>query len=179
MMNKLKNGSDRPKRLYGNRLNGIYALSGIVHVIRDESELSFFREGEILVADAIDPSWVQQLSLAKGLIQVADNDISTITSQYNIPAMIDVSDAMASLRSGDIVTIHGDGDIELLTEHRAPDSPMRVSVPDAVDARHHNSIITAPNVVAFSSALPEKEQPDNNSSCDTKDIDGGLVKRGE
>ncbi len=179
-MNKLRNTPDRPDRLYGKRLNGVFAVSGIVHVIRDESELPFVREGEILVAEAMDPAWVQQLSLAKGIIQVSSgsaNALDVITGQYDIPAISDVSDAMASLRSGDIVTMHGDGDIELLSENRAPDSPMRVSVPDAVEARRHNGIITATNVVAFSSALPDKDESDSNDSPDTRDTDSVRVKR--
>ncbi len=151
-MNKLKNESSRPDYLYGTRLNGVFAISGLVHVIRDESELPYFREGEILVANCIDSSWVKQLSLAKALIEDAtavQSHVKTIANHFNIPAVAGVEDAVASLRSGDIITIYSDGQIELRTELRAPDSPMRVSVPDAVEARNHNGIITVPNVVSF------------------------------
>ena len=154
-MNKLQ-GDSRPDRLYGTRTEGVYSISGIVHVIRNEAELPYVREGEIIVAKKIDPAWNDQLVLAKAVIEDAaatDSEAADIASRYDIPAVIAVSGAM-ELRSGDIVTLYGDGEIERVYEKRAPDSPMRVSVPAAVKARKENGDITAPNVIPFASAKP-------------------------
>ena len=53
-MIKLKNLPERMDILYGHRIDGVFSVTGTVHVIRDEAELPFFREGEILVAQTID-----------------------------------------------------------------------------------------------------------------------------
>ena len=83
---------DQPETLFGTRVNGVFTVTGIVHMIRDESELPFFREGEILVAEKIDPSWAEQLSLAKALIEASRDDaddtkdVCAIAEQYDLPA---------------------------------------------------------------------------------------------
>jgi len=161
-MNKLKD--TRPDRLYGTRTDGVYSVSGIVHVIRNEAELPYVREGEIIVAEKINPEWKDQLALAKAIIEdvsASDSEAASIAGRYEIPATIAVTGAM-ELRSGDIVTMYGDGEIERVYEKRAPDSPMRVSVPAAVEARKVNGFITATNVVPFSSARKVAEK-DNNA----------------
>ena len=158
-MIKLKNLPDRPGILYGHRIDGVFSVTGTVHVIRDQAELPFFREGEILVAQAVDQSWVEQLRLAKGLIEDASAGqslVETIASQYDLPSVIEVTGALESLRSGDIVTLHADGKVERMMERREPDSPMRVSVPAAVAARNHNGGITSADVVT-DPANPEDE----------------------
>ncbi len=166
-MNKIKD-TNRVVKLYGTRAEGVHAVSGIVHVIRNEAELPYVREGEILVAERICDSWRDQLVLAKAIIEDAsavDSIAQQLAAEYDVPAVVGVSGAM-ELRSGDIVTLYGDGEIERVYEKRAPDSPMRVSVPAAVAARKGHGIITAPNVVPFSSA---------KSNASTKaggDVDG-------
>ncbi len=157
-MNQMPQSSDREEVLYGTRINGVYTIGGIIHVIRTPEELPYFREGEILVAETIDPAWAEQFSLAKAIIedsQAVNSSVESIASQYELlPAIVNVEGAM-SLRSGDIVTITSNGAIERLCEKRAPDSPMRVSVPAAVAARHHNGIITTPGVVPFTQKTSE------------------------
>jgi len=165
----------RPEKLYGDRVNGSVAISGIVHVIRSESELGYVREGAILVASFIDPEWSEQLSLAKALIEDAiaeTSSVEDITSYYDLPAIINVKDAMACLRSGDIVTIHASGEIHRISEQRAPDSPMRVSVPAAVASRSAGGIITAPNVVGFSSAKMNAGENTAGENIDSDPRDG-------
>jgi len=137
--------------LFGKRLGGVFEISGIVHVIRQESELAYFREGEILVAQRIDPNWSEQLKIAKAVIEDAsadDSQAGSIIERFNLPGIIGVEGAVETLRLGNIVTLRGDGEIEMLSEKRASDSPMRVSVPDAVEARDIEDT-SAPNVVLF------------------------------
>jgi len=181
-MNNLKANPERSDTIYGTRFNGIYSITGIVHVIRNIEELEYFREGEILVAERIDPSWVDQLTLAKALIEDATTSESAavdIAAQYDIPATINVPDALLNLRSGDIVTMYSDGEIERVNEKRAPDSPMRVSVPAAVKARDFDGNITATNVVAFANAKTdcseksEDENPDNESDQNDHNLNCG------
>ena len=169
-MNNAKTNPDRPLTLYGTRFNGVFSVSGVVHVIRSESELPYFREGEILVAEKIDPSWTAQLSQAKAIIEDAattDSIAPDLADRYDIAATVNVPDAMLNLRSGDIVTIYSSGEIERIAEQRAPDSPMRVSVPAAVEARSVNGIITAPNVVAFRKKAPDQEDSHDDTNSDS------------
>ncbi len=146
--------------LSGQYISGPGAVSGVVHVIRDASEVQRFREGEILVAPETVPEWSVLFKLAKGIITErgdAPSHAATVALEYEIPAIIGVENAMQQLRSGDIITMHTDGTIERRTDRREPDSPMRVSVPAAVAARGETcSIITDPKVVA----LPEKPADD-------------------
>jgi len=170
-MNNLQSES-RPDRLYGTRTDGVYSVSGIVHVIRDEAELSYVREGEIIVAQRIDPAWSDQLELAKAIIEdsgAPDSQAENIASHYEIPAVVAVDGAM-ELRSGDIVTLYGDGEIERIYEKRAPDSPLRVSVPAAVNARKLTGDFNAPNVVVLASAK-SKSAGSNDSEVDSDDQD--------
>jgi|GEM_PF-5368209 len=161
-MNKVDD-SGRVERLYGTRSDSVYTISGIVHVIRNAAELPYVREGEIIVAVRISSEWREQLALAKAIIEDAgatESVAAQMAVQYDIPAVFNVTGAM-DLRSGDIVTIHGDGEIERIYDKRAPDSPMRVSVPAAVAARNGHGIITAENVVPFSNS---KRRPESGSS---------------
>lgn len=179
-MNNLDVNEDRVETLYGTRFNGVFTISGIVHVIRSVSELPYFREGEILVAEKIDPAWTDQLALAKAIIEEAGDHNSVaaeLASQYDIAATVNVPGAMLNLRSGDIVTMYASGEVERINEQRAPDSPMRVSVPAAVAARSASGIITAPNVVAFSSHdknASSEELADDSESPDDHDDPAGC-----
>ena len=151
MANSTDTRPEGKRNLAGNRIAGQGAISGVVHVIRDESEVQRFREGEILVARMTDPSWSAIFPLAKALITEVGGEKShaaIVAGEFDIPAIVGVDDAMEQLRSGDIVTLQLDGTIERMEERREPDSPMRVSVPAAVAARQlSESIITDPAVV--------------------------------
>ncbi len=179
---------DRKDVLSGTRIAGQEVVSGVVHVIRDEGELDKFREGEILVARMTEPSWYPLFPLAKGIITEVGGWLShaaIIAREYDLPAVVGVEDATAQLRSGDIVQINTDGTIERLSERRAPDSPMRVSVPAAVAARGlAERIITDPGVVPMpATAKPEasqddSEQPDQPLQDSSDDVDNGSKKTG-
>lgn len=173
MSNNKQSAVDRPDSVSGTRVAGAEAVSGVVHVIRDESEVARFREGEILVARMTDPSWYPLFPLAKGIITEVGGWLShaaIVAREYDLPATVGVDNATQHLRSGDIVKMHTDGTIERLSNRRAPDSPMRVSVPAAVDARDQaNQIITDPQVTA----LPLKGATDDQSqmTADFNEVD--------
>lgn len=163
MSNNKQNAVDRPDSVFGTRVAGAESVSGVVHVIRDESEVDKFREGEILVARMTDPSWYPLFPLAKGIITEVGGWLShaaIVAREYDLPATVGVEDATQHLRSGDIVRMHTDGTIERLANRREPDSPMRVSVPAAVEGRElANQIITDPKV----SALPVRDSTKNQA----------------
>lgn len=159
----------RVERLSGTRTGSVFSVSGTVHMIRNEAELPYVREGEIVVADRISAKWHEQLRLAKAIIEDAsatDSVAAQLGQQFNIPSVTEVTDAM-QLRTGDVITIDGDGNIERVIEKRAPDSPMRVSVPAAVAARQSHGIVTAENVVPFSSVTPAHDS--DKEDCSRED----------
>lgn len=157
--------ADRPDTVSGISVSGDKAVSGVVHVIRDESELVRFREGEILVAAMTDPSWRDLYPLAKGIITEAGGWLShaaIVSREYDLPATVGVEDATVHLRSGDIVKMHIDGTIQRLSNRRAPDSPMRVSVPAAVEIRDQARKTTDPKVTALPKAPSLKDDSDKS-----------------
>jgi len=137
-MGKLDERHTRPSVVSGQRVAGGDAVSGVVHVIRDESEVDRFREGEILVASEIPESWSHLFSLAKAIItekRDLPDYVSEAVQELSLPVIAGVQNATSDLRSGDIVMMHIDGTIQRLQDRREPDSKMRVSVPAAVRAR--------------------------------------------
>ena len=160
----------RVERLSGMRTGGVFLVSGTVHMIRNEAELPYVREGEIVVAVRISAEWRDQLLLAKAVIEDAsatDSVAEQLARQYDIPSVTGVTDAM-QLRTGDVVTIDGDGNIERVFEKRAPDSPMRVSVPTAVEARNSHGIITAENIVPFRAVKASRDDDSEVNSTDSQ-----------
>jgi len=146
---------DRPSSVRGNRVAGEEAVSGIVHVIREDAELVRFREGEILVAADIPDEWNHLFALAKGIITQAEKmpaQVSAAAQAFSFPVTTGVQDVTSHLRSGDIVKMCIDGTIQRMVENRAPDSRMRVSVPAAVHARQFaspESLTGGASVTAF------------------------------
>ena len=152
------NPSDRPLSVQGNRIYGNSAVSGVVHVIRDDSELDKFREGEILVASSIPEDWSHLYCLARAVITGTDDvpaHLADAATAFDFAVTVGVSNVTDALRSWDIVVAHIDGSVQRLTERRAPDSQMRVSVPAAVDARQLADIAASdPSVLIFKPRLP-------------------------
>ena len=158
----------RPESVYGLKMIGEDAVSGIVHVIREEAELDKFREGEILVAREVPENWSYLFSLAKAIITGTDDlppHISDAATAYGLCVVTGVQRVTSDLRSGDIVMIHTDGKIERLQERREPDSRMRVSVPVAVHARQFAEQLVAaettdPSAPVVSLKMKERLEPD-------------------
>jgi len=51
--------SGRVERLSGMRTGGVFLVSGTVHMIRNEAELPYVREGEIVVAEPLSKTRVR------------------------------------------------------------------------------------------------------------------------
>ena len=159
---------NRPEIVFGARVVGEDAVSGIVHVIRDEPELDKFREGEILVATQIPANWSHLFSLAKAIITETDDlpaHVSDAASALVLPVITGVQGVTSDLRSADIVMMHIDGAVQRLQERREPDSQMRVSVPAAVYARQFaGRVVGSENTGAGASVvtlkIAQRNEPD-------------------
>ena len=168
----------------GHRVSGDVAVSGVVHVIRDEAELERFREGEILVATEIPESWSHLFALAKAIITGTDDlpdHVTNASREFDIPLTNGIADVTSDLRSGDLVMMHIDGSVERLQDRRAPDSEMRVSVPAAVRARELAGVMRdsgerQPSVIILPLARHAQQGELSEQSQDGTIIPGQRVK---
>lgn len=87
---------------------GSDAASGRVRVIRDVSEISTLKPGEILVADMTDPDWVPGLRIAAGVITNRGGrtcHAAIVSRELGVPCIVGTKDATEKLKTGDIYTI--------------------------------------------------------------------------
>ncbi len=105
----------RARQLVGQPASPGMAL-GRARVITDSSELLSFREGEILVCDAIDPNMTFVAPLAAGVVERRGGMLihgAIIAREYGIPCVTGVPDAAKWIRTGDTITV--DGHLGLVT----------------------------------------------------------------
>lgn len=143
--------ASRPDNLRGTYAAPCAACSGTAHVIRTVDELPRFREGEILVATSLGADWHRQILLARAIVleEAACAIPEPFQSELPIPVLLGVAGAIEAIRSGDIISLDEAGTIRWMRNRRAPDSPMRVSVPAAVEARGLAGHEAVANVLQF------------------------------
>jgi pyruvate,water dikinase len=102
----------------GDVLKGLCVSPGRVEaevvVMRDPSEFTSMKRGAILVAPATDPSWTPLFTLASGVIVEVGGVLShasTIAREYGLPALANVKDATAVLKTGDRVLLDASGGV--------------------------------------------------------------------
>jgi pyruvate,water dikinase len=89
---------------------------GRARVIADSGELLSFREGEILVCDAIDPTMTFVAPLAAGVVERRGGMLihgAIIAREYGIPCVTGVPDAASWIQSGETISV--DGHLGLVT----------------------------------------------------------------
>jgi len=87
---------------------GSDAASGRVRVIRDVSEMSSIKPGEILVADMTDPDWVPGLRIAAGVITNRGGrtcHAAIVSRELGVPCIVGTKDATEKLQTGDTYTV--------------------------------------------------------------------------
>jgi pyruvate,water dikinase len=99
----------------GSRLKGIPAsgdkYTGPVRIIRDETEFTKLRAGDILVCPTTSPVWSVLFPSIGALITDTGGVLShpaIIAREYQIPAVVATGNATNVLRDGQIVTVDGD-----------------------------------------------------------------------
>jgi pyruvate,water dikinase len=99
----------RARQLVGQPASPGMAL-GQARVITSESELLSFREGEILVCDAINPNMTFVAPLAAGVVERRGGMLihgAIIAREYGIPCVTGVPDAATWIHTGDTLTVDG------------------------------------------------------------------------
>lgn len=83
---------------------------GTARVIMDASDLFDFKNGDILVCDAVDPNMTFVVPLCKGIVERRGGMLihgAIIAREYGLPCVTGVPDAATAIRSGDRVTVDG------------------------------------------------------------------------
>ncbi len=114
--------------LAGKRVAGDGAVRGVARVIHSIDEIGDFEEGEILVARMTDPQWYPLFPKARGIITEVGGWLShaaIVAREYNLPAVVGVTDACARLNTGDVVELHRDGTLTHYSDQRSTDSKLR------------------------------------------------------
>jgi len=89
---------------------------GPARVIRDPSELLSFREGDILVCDALDPTMTFVTPLAAAVVERRGGMLihgAIIAREYGIPCVTGIPESTRWIRMGDTITV--DGHVGLVT----------------------------------------------------------------
>ena len=89
---------------------------GKARVIFESGELLAFREGEVLVCDAIDPNMTFVAPLAVGVVERRGGMLihgAIIAREYGIPCVTGVPDAASWIQTGDTISV--DGHLGLVT----------------------------------------------------------------
>ncbi len=84
--------------------------TGVVRVIRNESEFRTLRSGEVLVCPITSPSWSVLFTQAGALVTDGGGILAhaaIIAREYGIPAVLATGDATTRLHSGQTVTVDG------------------------------------------------------------------------
>ncbi|MFK8081280.1 MAG: PEP/pyruvate-binding domain-containing protein [Granulosicoccus sp.] len=114
--------------LAGKRVAGDNEVTGTVRVITDVDQINTFKRGEILVARMTDPTWYPLFGQARGIVTEVGGWLShaaIVAREYDLPAIVGVSGVCQTLKTGDVIRMSLSGSIELVSDQRKPESPLR------------------------------------------------------
>ncbi len=99
----------QPRQLVGQPA-GPGIARGKARVIADPSDLRFFKAGEVLVCDAVDPSITFIVPLASAIVERRGGMLihgAIIAREYGLACVTGIPDATSLIHTGDIVTVDG------------------------------------------------------------------------
>ncbi|MFO1076264.1 MAG: PEP/pyruvate-binding domain-containing protein [Planctomycetota bacterium] len=108
-----------PHGLRGTCVAGDHDVVGKVRVLHSPTDLASLGRGDILVVRNTDPCWLPAFRIAGGLVSEVGGWLSHAAIQareHNLPAIVGLADATASLRDGQRVRLRRDGRVEFLEE---------------------------------------------------------------
>ncbi len=104
----------RSKALATGRAIGHKIGAGTVRVVKDASQMSVVKEGDVLVTDMTDPNWEPVMKRAAAIVTNRGGrtcHAAIIARELGIPAVVGCGNATATLRDGQAVTVScADGD---------------------------------------------------------------------
>ncbi|MCL5775115.1 MAG: phosphoenolpyruvate synthase, partial [Patescibacteria group bacterium] len=82
--------------------------AGRAHFIKDASQLSEFKQGEVLVTEITDPDWEPIMKMASAIVTNAGGRTShaaIVSRELGIPAVVGCGDATKVIKSGQNITV--------------------------------------------------------------------------
>ncbi len=117
----LKGGSDGEEELW--EFKGSPGSSGLVEgrarVLRNVSELSDLKEGEILVATTTSPSWAPAFVKIGGAVTDVGGPMchaAIVCREYGLPTVVGTGKATHLIKTGDLIRIDGDSGVVTILE---------------------------------------------------------------
>jgi pyruvate,water dikinase len=117
----LKGGSDGEEEL--REFKGSPGSSGVVEgrarVLRNVSELSDLKEGEILVATTTSPSWAPAFVKIAGAVTDVGGPMchaAIVCREYGLPTVVGTGKATHLIKTGDLIRIDGDSGLVTILE---------------------------------------------------------------
>jgi pyruvate,water dikinase len=105
----------------GNTIKGIGAspgrVTGPASVIHGPEEFARMKAGDILVAKITTPAWTPLFALASGIVTDVGGPLShssIVAREYGVPAVLGTGVATTRIRSGQQITVDGDGGVVTL-----------------------------------------------------------------
>ncbi|UCE51895.1 MAG: hypothetical protein JSV31_21935 [Desulfobacterales bacterium] len=99
----------KPRQLIG-QPGGPGIARGSARVIRQHADLADFKNGEVLVCDAVDPNMTFVVPLASAVVERRGGMLihgAIIAREYGLPCVTGIPDATAVIETGDIITVDG------------------------------------------------------------------------
>lgn len=84
--------------------------TGIARIVHNEQDAAQLQEGEIMVANCTDIGWSPYYSIIAGLVTEIGSALShgvVVAREYALPTVVNASNAMTLIHTGDIITIDG------------------------------------------------------------------------
>jgi len=107
--------------LNGKRVSGEAVVTSTARVITDIADVDSFQAGEILIARMTDPTWYPLFARARGIVTEVGGWLShaaIVAREYDLPAIVGVNNVCNVIKTGDVLTLHLDGSIEIMAEHQ-------------------------------------------------------------
>jgi phosphohistidine swiveling domain-containing protein len=108
----------RTDQAAGDTIKGIGAspgrVTGVARVLHGPGEFNLMRQGDILVAKITTPAWTPLFALAVGIVTDVGGPLShssIVAREYQIPAVLGTGVATERIRSGQRITVDGDGGV--------------------------------------------------------------------
>ncbi len=99
----------KPRQLIG-QPGGPGIASGRARVIRQHTDLSDFKHGDVLICDAVDPNMTFVVPLASAVVERRGGMLihgAIIAREYGLPCVTGIPDATALIETGDKITVDG------------------------------------------------------------------------
>ncbi|NLK25903.1 MAG: phosphoenolpyruvate synthase [Euryarchaeota archaeon] len=123
---------ERGKVLSQGRSVGSRIASGRSRVIRDVTQLSTFRPGEILVSNITTPDWEPVMKVAAAIVTNLGGRTShaaIVSRELGIPAVVGTNDATRVIHDGDMITVScAEGDEGFVYEGALPFRVERIEL---------------------------------------------------